>query len=116
MTEVESVETAPAVAQPAAEAPKPAARIKRQPKPDDTEVNKQMDKLEEQIQSYKKRIDEIRATFDKKRGAGGGSAEQQEIRNRLGKLRGEFDAGLVRGGARGGPACRGVKPPACTHY
>ena len=99
MADIEVVEepsAAPAETSESAKAP-PRPRIKMLPKPDDSEVKAQTSKLNEGIQSHKKRIEEIKETINNKQnGRQGRSGEQQGIRTRLVELKTQFQGELVR--------------------
>ena len=91
-TEVSSV---PAESSEAVKAP-PRPKVKMLPKPDDSEVNAQTAKLNDEIQAQKKRIDEIRDIINNKQnGRQGRSGEQQALKNRLVELKTQFQGELV---------------------
>lgn len=74
----------------------PRPRVKMLPKPDDSEVNAQTAKLNDEIQAQKKRIDEIRDIINNKQnGRQGRSGEQQALKNRLVELKTQFQGELV---------------------
>ena len=74
----------------------PRPRIKMLPKPDDSEVNAQTSRLNEEIQAQKKRIEEIRDIINNKQnGRQGRSGEQQVLKNRLVDLKTKFQGELV---------------------
>lgn len=89
-------------------------KVKKPARPDDTERNVQVSKLQEQIDKASARMKEIKGILDAR--ASGGktvSPEQQAIRERIQAIRAEFDAVLVRG--RRGAAASGARraqPPA----
>jgi chaperonin cofactor prefoldin len=71
-------------------------RVKRPTRPDDTERNLQVQKLQDQIDKSSARMKEIKGILDSR--ASGGKVvppEQQAIRDRIQQLRGEFDTVLV---------------------
>ncbi|KAL3151875.1 hypothetical protein ABBQ38_012836 [Trebouxia sp. C0009 RCD-2024] len=73
----------------------PRPRVKMLPKPDDSEVNAQTAKLNDEIQAQKKRIDEIRDIINNKQnGRQGRSGEQQALKNRLVELKTQFQGEL----------------------
>lgn len=76
-------------------------KVKRPSKPDDTERNLQVQKLQAEIAKHKARIKDIKDTIDAARtGSRGGSQEQQEIIRSLQQLKNEFQTVLVRALAR----------------
>lgn len=71
-------------------------KVKRPVRPDDTERNLQIDKLQEQIDKASGRVKEIKEILDSRStGKGVVNPQQQAIRNRLQQLRAEFDAVVV---------------------
>ena len=78
-------------------------RAKRPTRPDNTERDMQVQKLNEEIEKAKARIGEIKAALDAKvSGPKGGTPEQQEARAKLMALRNEFQTVLVSRAARCG--------------
>lgn len=108
-------ETAPAPVEAPVEAPEAAApapafddsydesllikvkgKVKRPVRPDDTERNLQVQKLQEQIDKASARVKEIKEILDSRAtGKGVVNPQQQAIRDRIQQLRGEFDAIVV---------------------
>lgn len=73
-------------------------KVKRPVRPDDTERNLQVQKLQEQIDKASARVKEIKEILDSRAtGKGSVNPQQQAIRDRIQQLRGEFDALLVSG-------------------
>eukprot|EP00879_Flechtneria_rotunda_P026110 GHRR01027804.1.p1 GENE.GHRR01027804.1~~GHRR01027804.1.p1 ORF type:complete len:146 (-),score=34.52 GHRR01027804.1:596-1033(-) len=70
-------------------------KVKRPARPDDTERNLQVQKLQEQIDKSSARVKEIKNILDSRGTNKGASPEQQAIRERIQQLRGEFDTVLV---------------------
>lgn len=120
MAATEEVATAPAETPVAAEAGaapvfddnydeslliKVKGKVKRPVRPDDTERNLQVQKLQEQIDKASARVKEIKEILDSRAsGKGAPNPQQQAIRDRIQQLRGDFDALLVSG----------VDPRVCT--
>lgn len=95
MAETEDVPSVPAEASEAVKTP-PRPRVKMLPKPDDSEVNAQTAKLNDEIQAQKKRIEEIRDIINNKQnGRQGRSGEQQVLKNKLVELKTQFQGELV---------------------
>lgn len=71
-------------------------KVKKPTRPDDTERNMQVQKLQEEIDKASARIKEIKEIVESKQTtAKGGSAEQNEARQKLQQLRNEWQAVLV---------------------
>jgi chaperonin cofactor prefoldin len=72
-------------------------KVKKPIKPDDSERNKQIEKLQEQITKHSDRIRDIKEVIESKRGSarsvGGGG---RDIIKRLQDLRNQFQSVLVR--------------------
>ena len=106
---VPAVSTSEAVALPYDEAlliKDSKGKVKKPVKPDDTERNMQIEKLQEQITKHSDRIRDIKEVVDSKRGSarsvsGGG----RDIVKRLQDLRNQFQSVLVRL-AQSQPRCR----------
>ena len=87
-------------------------RVKRPVRPDNTERDMQVQKLQEEIEKAKTRIGEIKAALDAKvPGTKGGTPEQQEARAKMTSLRNEFQTVLVRFERVGVCVARGARPP-----
>eukprot|EP00878_Enallax_costatus_P000507 GHUV01000601.1.p1 GENE.GHUV01000601.1~~GHUV01000601.1.p1 ORF type:complete len:598 (+),score=306.21 GHUV01000601.1:86-1879(+) len=72
-------------------------KVKRPVRPDDTERNLQVQKLQEQIDKASGRMKEIKEILDSRStGKGVVNPQQQAIRDRLQQLRGEFDAVVLQ--------------------
>eukprot|EP00879_Flechtneria_rotunda_P000406 GHRR01000500.1.p1 GENE.GHRR01000500.1~~GHRR01000500.1.p1 ORF type:complete len:620 (+),score=299.54 GHRR01000500.1:185-2044(+) len=71
-------------------------KVKRPARPDDTERNLQVQKLQEQIDKSSARVKEIKNILDSRGTNKGASPEQQAIRERIQQLRGEFDTVLLQ--------------------
>lgn len=84
----------------AADAPPapPAEKLKRLPKPDDTEYNAKFDKLNTEIQSKRARVAEIKQVLDDfhERRKGGSSSESTALRNKVNDEKARFTGVLVR--------------------
>ena len=97
MTEPEVVANGESEAAAAEAAPAPPAeKLKRLPKPDDTEYTAKFEKLNEQINAKNARLGEIKEALDAyhdKRKAGSG--EQVELRNKLNDEKARFQSVLV---------------------
>lgn len=71
-------------------------RVKRPVRPDDTERNLQVQKLQEQIDKASGRMKEIKEILDSRSsGKGSVNPQQQAIRDRIQQLRAQFDSLLV---------------------
>ena len=90
------VEAPPSIG--AAGSGEPAKRVfvKRLPKPDQSLVKAEVEKLKDQISQNQQRQDKIRDELEKRRNSRTSSPEQQNIKNRLMELRSQFQALLVR--------------------
>ncbi|KAK9804196.1 hypothetical protein WJX72_000615 [[Myrmecia] bisecta] len=94
-----AVEETEAVSAPeeTAAAPVRKERVKRLSRPDDTEMKAQVEKLQAQIDSHQKRVEEIKEIISSKQGNRQSvSGEQQVVRNKLMELRGQFQAELSK--------------------
>lgn len=71
--------------------PTDGTRIKKPVRPDDSDVRKAIDALQDTISKSKKRIEAIKEEIDARRsGRTKGSSEQQGVKNQLAELRGKF--------------------------
>ena len=74
-------------------------KVKKPERPDDTERNLQVGKLQEHIEKAMARINEIKQIIDSKNsGNRGASPEQQAIQAKMNELRTQWGVVLVRGG------------------
>lgn len=80
-------------------APSPAKEkrmpVRRLPKPDQSLVKAQIEKLKDEISQNQQRQDKIREELEKRRSGRTTSTDQQAIKNRLMELRSQFQALLV---------------------
>lgn len=104
ITEVVAPAAEPSQAAAAVDA-EPAKRVfvKRLPKPDQSLVKAEVEKLKDQISQNQQRQDAIRDELEKRRNGRTSSPEQQSIKNRLMELRSQFQALLVCLGKRQSP-------------
>ena len=106
MSEADAQEVVPPIEEPveaaAAVDAEPAKRVfvKRLPKPDQSLVKAEVEKLKDQISQNQQRQDAIRDELEKRRNGRTSSPEQQSIKNRLMELRTQFMGLLVRLGMR----------------
>ena len=77
--------------------PSPPKRsiVKRLPRPDQSLVKAQIEKLKDEISQNQQRQDKIREELEKRRSGRTTSTEQQTIKNRLMELRSQFQSLLV---------------------
>ena len=108
VTEVPEVVAPVEVPSPAAAAveEEPAKRVvvKRFPKPDQSLLKAEVEKLKDQISQNQQRQDAIRDELEKRRNGRVSSPEQQNIKTRLMELRSQFQALLVRSAKHQFPA------------
>ncbi len=80
-------------------APSPAKEkrmpVRRLPRPDQSLVKAQIEKLKDEISQNQQRQDKIREELEKRRSGRTTSTDQQTIKNRLMELRSQFQALLV---------------------